>query len=187
MSELATIAFAIPKDIHARISERARSMSLGVPQYARRLFEAAYLCRIGQERGDEPSDQKLDRQVREVFLMADAEPEFIAEALGLPQARVEKIIAGWQQVATERPAQAHTEQQEEVADAEPVANSTTRTIDIVIEPKGTRWSSQTIAVVVKMWSAGKSTREIADAIGRSRASLEMWLSKHRDLCPKRRG
>lgn len=89
------VSFGVQPAVYAGLEQRGRTMGLAPGKYAQRLFEAAYAARCLAERGEESGDAALDRHVRQVFLLADCEPEFIADALAMPQARVERILAGW--------------------------------------------------------------------------------------------
>jgi len=89
------ISYHIQPAMFAGIEQRARTMNLRPAEYARQLMESAYRARQRHEQGSGCGDAALDRQVKQVFLLADCEAEYIAEALAIPQERVERILAAW--------------------------------------------------------------------------------------------
>lgn len=93
--KLVPVSFDVSPKVFAGLAERAKQTNVRPAEYARRLFEAAYAARIAGERGEESGDAALDRQVKATFLLADCEPEFIAENLGTTTATVERILEGW--------------------------------------------------------------------------------------------
>lgn len=121
----------------------------------------------------------LDSQVKQVFLLADCEPEFIADSLGLPVNRVQRILEGWRQTAKA------LLQPKPQPPAEPAAP---------LPPPGAAgekqrngsYSAEEISVIRNLWREGKTCREIADTIERPSAGFQQWVQKHRDICPKRR-
>lgn len=157
--QLQQVSFSVPAIVWANVERRARPLNIRPAEYARRLFEAAYAARIAGEKGETSGDAALDEQVRGVFLLADCEPEFIAESLGLPLERVKRILEGWRQVAREAPS-------ERVAPA---------TVGAGYRPE----------VIGPLWREGATIKEIAVAIGKTEGALSMWMSKNRDVCPKR--
>lgn len=173
---LQQISFSVPAIVMQNLTKRAGPLNIRPAEYARRLFDAAYAARIAGERGQETEDSDLDRAVRDVFLLADCEPDYIAQALGLPQERVTRILEGWRlaakQLAEPAPAPAAPASQPPAVETKPAP------------PPG---SGYPVDVIVPMWSEGKSLNEIAAAIGKTPAALGFWLKSHRDICPKRRG
>lgn len=99
--DLVQISFSVPRTVATNVAKRAEPLNIRLSEYARRLFEAAYAARVAQERGESSGDRSLDRQVRDVFLLADCEPEFVADALGMPVIRVRRILDGWRQAVAE--------------------------------------------------------------------------------------
>lgn len=97
--ETIQISFTVTPKVFAGLEARAAGVKPAL--YAKQLFEAGYAARVGHERGERSADAELDRWVRQVFLMADCEAEFIASALDMPPDRVERILAAWRQVAKE--------------------------------------------------------------------------------------
>lgn len=167
------ISFSVPAIVFSNLQKRAAPLNIRPVEYARRLFEAAYAARIAGERGQETEDAALDHQVRQVFLLADCEPEFIAEALKLPLEQVTRILDGWRQAARELV--------EPKAEPETPEGGAAEDIPPAGEPKG--YDAELIG---KMWAAGASTKEIAATIGKTPGALSVWASGHRDICPSRR-
>jgi hypothetical protein len=154
--------------MHARLAERASERGWKPTDFALQLLEAAYAARCQHDRGEESGDAKLDRAVRDVFLMADCEPEYIAAALDLPQSWVEKILEGWRRF-------------------DPLSRSP------AAPPKGKRggatrpWTEAELRQVKDMWAAGKPVSAIAAAIGRPAGGVQQYICKKRSLFPRRRG
>ncbi len=98
-AQLTQISFSVPAIVVQNLIKRSGPLNIRASEYARRLFEAAYSARIAQERGGESGDPELDRAVRDVFLLADCEPEYIAEAISAPVEWVQKILEGWRRTA----------------------------------------------------------------------------------------
>lgn len=96
--------------VHPRMAEglRARGAAMGNmtgEAYAGLLLEAAYAARIGRERGEAPADRDLDAMVRLVLACAGAaDTATIATFLGIPEATVERVLAGWRLAAGGTPA-----------------------------------------------------------------------------------
>lgn len=166
--QLQQISFAIPAKVYDNLKKRSGPLNIKVTEYARRLFEAAFAARVADERGQSSGDTALDNQVRQVFLLADCEPEYIADALHMPQERVSKILAGWRQVAREDDAKA----------VPPPARQGEET------PAGA--AGYPTDLIAKLWAEGRPLREIANAIGKTEGALSVWAVKHRDICPSRR-
>lgn len=170
MNQVVQISFAVPAKIYDNVAKRAGPLNIKPAEYARRLFEAAWTARVAGERGLETEDRALDHQVRQVFLLADCEPEYIADALQLPLDRVKKILGGWRQAARdliEPPAAAPA--------AEPAE-----------ELKSGPLSAEEIAVLRNMWREGKPIADIAETLGRKTDSIKSWAKTHRDVCPQRK-
>ncbi len=181
MTDLAPLTFMVSKVVLANLAKRSAPINLRPTEYARRLFDAGYTARIAAERGEETGDRALDRQVRDVFLLADCEPDYIADAIGLPVERVQKILDGWRQVARD------------LRDAPATVEAPAATVASPLPPpaaKKTRKDSyppDQVETIRSMWADGREVREIAAAIGRTEGALSVWASKHRDVCPSRRG
>lgn len=92
-----TISFTVEPKVHQNLARRAANLGYKPADYARMLFEAAYAARVRAERGEEDFSSELDRQVRQVFLLADVDSDYVAEALAIPKDRVKRIIDGWKQ------------------------------------------------------------------------------------------
>jgi len=223
------ISFAVEERVFKGLQARAVKMNLRAAQYAQRLFEAAYFVRVVQERGETAEDVALDRQVRQVFMLADCEAEFIAEAVGIPAARAEKILSGWRTYfagegssasrgapaaaqpappagrptpadglaaygkdvqARERPDAAKAEGAAAGAKtaAAPVRSSASRAEGLApcIPPPVTAAGGYPVERIREMWAAGKSVKNIAEAIGKTEGAMSVWAFKHRDVCPMRR-
>ncbi|RUV57637.1 MULTISPECIES: hypothetical protein [unclassified Mesorhizobium] len=181
---LQQISFAVPAIVFTNLAKRAAPLNIRPAEYARRLFEAAYAARIAGERGQQTEDGALDTQVRQVFLLADCEPEFIAEALQLPVERVKRMLEGWRQVAREvfepkpgpivllgPPAPA--------AEPAPMPSADTPT-------KTGAMDAGEIAVVRNLWREGKTVAAIAEMLGRTPKSVANFAMRNRDVCPVRR-
>lgn len=165
---LQPISFSVTSKLYAAVEKRAAARSVRVGEYARQLFEAAFNARVLGERGAESGDIELDRACRQVFLLADCEPEYIAETLAMPVGRVERILAAWRKIAAEgeRPAAP--------APAPTAAPAPAQ-----------RVGGYPVEQIRQMWADGASLKEIAAAIGKTEGALSMWMSKNRDICPKR--
>jgi hypothetical protein len=177
VTQMQTISFSVTPLVAANLAKRAAPLNIRTSEYARRLFDAAYHARVLQERGEPAMDAELDEQVRKVFLLADCEPEFIAEAIGLPLPRVQTILDGWRTVAREiadgtRPAAAPAPSTPPSPASPPAAPA-----------QGGGYPVETIRT---LWAEGKGVREIAGAIGKTEGAMSVWASKNRDVCPKRR-
>ncbi len=86
--------------VHENVCRRARELGLSATGLTTMFFDAGYAARIGQERDDPVSDADLDEQVRLVFACAgQSNTAAIARATGVPEARVERILAAWKTVA----------------------------------------------------------------------------------------
>lgn len=101
MQPLQQISFMVPALVAKNLAKRAAPLNIRPTEYAKRLFEAAYFVRCLAEKGEAAEDVELDRQVRQVFLLADCEPEYIAETIGMPVERAQRILDGWRQAAQE--------------------------------------------------------------------------------------
>lgn len=171
---------------HARyraIADRAAVLGYKPSRYIGMLVDAAYLARVTREKGVEPEDRELDSAVQRVFLLADCEPEFIAQATGLAQSLVEKILDGWRTIGAElavRPAL--PKPQDEVRPDRTVRVDPSVAAE---EKKAASRAEYPAEQISEMWAAGRSLKEIAGAIGKTAGALSMWLSKHRDICPHR--
>lgn len=182
MSGLQQISFSVPATTYAALQKRAMPMNLRPAEYARRLFEAAWAARVMAEKGEASGDRDLDRQVRQVFLLADCEPEFIAEALGLPRPTVAKILAGWRQVAGEIAAGGGNAS---VGSRQTAVEVKALPAALPAPEKTQKVGGYPVETIRAMWAEGRSTKEIAAAIGRTEGALSMWMTKNRDVCPKR--
>lgn len=168
-----TVSFAVPAKIYENVAKRAGPLNIRPAEYARRLFEAAWTARVAGERGMPTDDRALDHQVRQVFLLADCEPEYVADALKLPLDRVKRILEGWRQVARE------------LIDPKPEPETPRGGAAEDIPPAGDG-KGYDAALIGKMWAEGISGKDIAAAIGKTEAAFSMWAGKHRDICPRRR-
>src|SRR5690606_27518025 len=161
------LTLSLARGVYQRLEERARAFGYRPTQYAQLLFEAAYAARVAREKGEEPPDAALDRCVTLTFLLAEAEPEGIASALGVPQALVERILAAWRRAgeslcldAFAAPARAKEDAEEEPRPS-PAA------------PAGRRRSlNSQKAEIARMWAEGATAREIAEAFGCTQGGIE---------------
>lgn len=181
INETVPLTISVSKIVAANLARRAAPMNIRPSEYARRLFEAAYAARIAQERGEDCGDPALERQVRDVFLLADCEPDFIAEALGLPVERVRRILDGWRQVAIEprTPPAANPAAAAGVTATPPPPPA-------IRKVRSDGYTTEQVSVIAAMWREGKEVKDIAAAIGRPAPGLSNWAGRHRDICPKRR-
>ncbi len=93
-----TIGIKVMPRPHQKLHEVAKSKGYTATGYATLLYEAAFAARIGQERDAPVTDVELDEQVRLVFACAgQGDTAAIAKAIGIPPARVEKILKAWKQ------------------------------------------------------------------------------------------
>lgn len=178
---LESITFAVSSLVYRNVVKRCQPLNIRPSEYARRLFEAAYAARVAGERGEESGDAALDAQVRQVFLLADCEPEFIAETIGLPLERVTRILDGWRRAARDV-----VEECERPPAEEPATVDGERTTGRFADRATAAWPADMIATIADMWAAGRNCTEIGKAIGKTAGNLSVWMSKNRDLCPKRR-
>lgn len=181
---LESITFAVSSLVYRNVVKRCQPLNIRPSEYARRLFEAAYAARVAGERGEESGDAALDNQVRQVFLLADCEPEFIAETIGLPLERVTRILDGWRRAARDI-----VEENERTPAKEPatVDAEGERIADRFADRATAAWSAEMIAIIAGMWAEGRNCTEIGAAIGKTAGNLSMWMTHNRDICPKRRG
>jgi hypothetical protein len=170
-----TISFDVPALVYGAVEKRAKPMNVRVAEYARRLFEAAWAARVADERGQGSDDLALDRQVKQVFLMSDCEPDAIATALGIPEGRVRRIIEAWRN----RPAWERFEPPKvPVGTPPPPAPAQGGRAQIVV-------SDRQAETIQSMWSARASVKNIAGVVGLTERQLDAWLARNRDVCPAR--
>lgn len=172
---VAQISFSVSSTVYNAMAKRAGPLNVRPAEYARRLFEAAWAARVAGERGVPTEDRALDHQVQQVFLLADCEPEYIAEALKLPIERVTRILDGWRQVAREL---VEPPAQEKPAETPPPS-------DGAAEPRG-RMTAEEIAVLRNLWREGKPIPVIAATLERTPKAIEQFAARNRDICPARR-
>lgn len=92
-------AFDVLPKTHEAVSRRAKELGQSPTAYAKMLFEAGFAARIGQERDAPLDDTELDEQVRLVFACAgQGNTASIAKSIGVPEARVVKILDGWRKL-----------------------------------------------------------------------------------------
>jgi len=201
-----TISLTLEGRMAAAIQQRAKTMGKTMSHYVRLLVDGAYAARIAGERDGTSGDAELDRQVKQVFLLADCEPEFIAQALGMEQGRVERILEGWKTVAGEKPRAALP-----LPDASrgvsppdgggpsggasndrrpPVGGSASPSAvtgggTAVDGGRKNAWSPEHVEIVRRMWADGQSVKAIAAAVGRDHWAVQKWAETHRDVCPAR--
>lgn len=175
-AHLTQISFSVPSIVAQNLVKRAGPLNIRATEYARRLFEAAYSARIAQERGETTADAVLDRAVRDVFLLADCEPEYIAEAISAPVEWVRKILEGWRRTAGG------------MAQARPPAKPAPETpAQPVPPPAGSKaWPPETVEKATALWAEGKTCSEIGAAIGKKEGAVSVFMSKNRSLFPKRK-
>lgn len=181
--QLTQISFAVPAIVVENITKRAGPLNIRASEYARRLFEAAYAARIAQERGGESGDTALDRAVRDVFLLADCEPEYIADAIGAPVEWVARILEGWRRIAGELTGTPPAGKPKPSASAPPTPPPARATGSTVIG----RLSAEEVRIVRILWREGKSIPEIADVLGCDRKRVQNFATRNRNVCPSRRG
>lgn len=176
---LQQISFSIPDTQYAALAKRAGPMNVRPAEYAKRLFDAAYHVRTCAEKGVESPDPELDRAVKQTFLLADAKPAAIADAVGIPVSRVERILDGWRVAAKmiAAPLVIRSSDMPVPPPALPPAN---------VAPAEAR-TSYPVETIRRLWADGKTAREIAAAIGKSASAVQQWVNKNRAVCPKRRG
>lgn len=178
------ISFTLDAPMFKRLEERAKSQGRRAVEYIKLLVEAAYLARCAAEKGEATDDAELDRQVRNVFLLADCEPDFIADALALPAERVKQILTGWKIAAKNGfPAARQAEP------AQAPATTTKPAPPPAQQPKNREpkpaWPPEMVATMQKMWAAGAKGKEIAAAIGKKEGNVSVFMSNRRDLFPRR--
>ncbi|MEQ9247049.1 MAG: hypothetical protein RLO21_13760 [Nitratireductor sp.] len=180
------IGFTIEAARFGNLEKRARAQGYKVNDYARMLFDAAYAARVGQERGDAPLDRDLDRQVRSVFMLADCEPDFIAEALGIPKERVRKIIAGWKQVLANGGRRITGVKPTETVVTSPGGEQRGTQSEPATRRRVRHWTDAERLLLKRRWSEGATVQSIAQELDRPAAAVQQFINKHRGLCPKRR-
>lgn len=96
MNQNVTLQLPVSAAMYHAMHERARQLGHGrAANYAGLLLNAAFNARIGHERGEPSSDRELDEQVKLVFAHAgQGRAEAIGRAIGVPAARVERILEG---------------------------------------------------------------------------------------------
>lgn len=182
-AQVMQISFSVPAIVVQNLIKRSGPLNIRASEYARRLFEAAYSVRVAQECGGESGDPELDRAVRDVFLLADCEPEYIAEAIGAPVEWVRKILEGWRRTAggtvQARPP-AKPKPETPAQPAPPPARVTGSTVTGPL-------SAEEVRVVRNLWREGKRSPEIADVLGCDKRRVQNFATRNRDVCPSRRG
>lgn len=187
------ISFSITAPQYEALAKRAGVLNIRPAEYAKRLFDAAYFVRCRAEKGEAVFDQELDCQVRQVFLLADCEPEYIAQAIGMLIERVQRILAAWRgaakNMASDGGAVAAVTGKAQLAGADSAEPSPS----VPPAPSGERnprsikaWPTEVVERAAALWADGKTAVEIAEAIGKKRGAVEMFASKNRDIFPKRK-
>lgn len=181
MTKPVTISLSLDAGMAAAIEARARTMGKRMSEYVRQLIDAAYAARIAIDRGDESGDTKLDRHVRQVFLLADCEPEYIAAALAIPEARVRRIIDAWRSVAFTLDASAPLALP--APEAETTIDRTVRAGDQAEARPG--FTPQQGAEIGRLWREGRNAAQIGAAMGTDADTIRQFAKANRDLCPAR--
>lgn len=196
--QVAPISFSIPAKQYEVLRTRAAILNIRPAEYARRLFDAAYYVRCVAEKGGQAEDIDLDRQVRQVFLLADCEPDYIADAIGMPVERVTRILEGWRQAAKEllagknragnaKPPQPEQPRGPAVVSAPAESVSGAISAPHQRDPRSVAaWPDETIEQVRRLWAEGLSIAEIAERIGKTRKAVEQFAYRFRHICPSRR-
>lgn len=175
------ITLLLPEPMVARMEERARIMGRRLTDYVRLLLDAAYAARCAHEKGEASYDRDLDRQVRLVFLLSDCEPDFIAETLGLPKARVKAIVEGWKSEAGEMAAKPAL-----LAPA-PAPDKLDAPREKAVRSGGGEalFRKSHGEMIAKLWAEGSRAAEIGVAIGSDADRVRKFAERNRDLCPAR--
>jgi hypothetical protein len=172
LQENMQIGIRVTARTHAALAKRATEMGISTTGYAKLLFEAGFAARVGQERAESPADAELDEQVRLVFALAgQADTAAISKATGVPEPRVVRILDAWRRASAGR--------------APCAAAAPASTTGAQSPPSGGR-PDFPAALIGKLWAEGLTAKAIAARIGKPVSSLEMWMTNHRDICPKRR-
>ena len=215
--ERVQVGIVVERHVYEALKARSAVMNMKPADFARRLFEAAWSARGGQEAGIQAADMDLGLQIRLVFaLSGDGDIPGIARATKLPERLVRDILAGFRQVAEERReareagavvvraggeappsvsgfARAGASHGSRPSFGPPLEGVEDRSEAAAGDAearkgaRGQRYSAEEIETVRTMWAAGATIREIAAAIGRTSRTLEVWAGNHRDVCPRRRG
>ena len=168
MNKPVSVTVALDARMHDGIARRATAMGHKVSAYLQMLIEAAYAARVDRERKVPGTDAELDDAVRAVFCLAgEFETAAIAKVTGFSEPLIDKILRGLKLVAAEP---------SPPAAADPPIPKTAKGYD-----------TATVAKIAEMWATGASVVSIAKAIGRPVPGLHQWVTKHRDICPARRG
>lgn len=92
----------LPKQ-HQRLHEEAKRHGYAPSTYAQLLFEAAFAARMGQISEKPASDAELDHQVRQALILAGiGDTSEIAQATGLSEATVDRILSAWREMRRDR-------------------------------------------------------------------------------------
>ncbi|MBN9078241.1 MAG: hypothetical protein BGN87_06485 [Rhizobiales bacterium 65-79] len=162
------IAFSIEEALYRRLEARASAMNMPTSKYARLLFDAAYAARIGQEKEIPASDRDLDETVKLVFACAGhGSNTMTARALGISESLVERIKEGWQTALKGGlPPKAAAPSSPRLA-------------------KGSEYPAEEVETIRRLWARGEKISAIAAELGKPAHSIQIWASRHRDVCPRR--
>ena len=98
----AELTLTVAQSLAAGIAGQAGKAGVTPESHARILLEAAFAARCGRCRPDTGAERDLDEQVRLAFACAgQADTAAIARTIGIPEARVMRILAGWRRVLGE--------------------------------------------------------------------------------------
>lgn len=197
--ERVQVGITVERHVYQALVARAATMNMKPADFAGRLFHAAWSARGGQEAGIQAADMDLSLQIRLVFaLSGDGDIPGIARATKLPERLVRDILHGFRQVAEERreareagavaaaggeapppSPSAPPPPLEGVEDGSPAGPAERKR-------RAGSYTDAEIETVRTMWGVGAKSKVIAAAIGRSAGALSVWISKNRDVCPRRR-
>lgn len=178
------VSFLLRSKQYDALEKRAHAMGVKPSEYARQLYEAAFSARIADERGEESGDAMLDRMVKQTFLLAECEPDFIAKVIGASEEWVKAILDGWRAYAKD-PAKATG------GKSAPVVAAPSPQAVAMGEASGAAkrkpYSDADILTIRRMWAEGAGTEDIAVALGRPHEGVKTWVYSHPGICPSRRG
>jgi hypothetical protein len=177
------LTIPVSPKVYSALRERADRHELKPWQYAQRLFDAAWLARVTAERGEEQPDAELDAQVKQVFLLADCDAGDVAAQLGIPEARVARILEGWRQSAAQIAA---GEIIAPPAARQEASQAPTKGEEGYRDPRSEKaWPAASIETARRMWAEGKAGSAIAAALGKTTGSVSVFITKNRALFPYR--
>ena len=192
MSGRVSLSITLDKGMYAGIAARAATMGKRPAEYVQNLVSAAYLARVGREKGLPSGDDAMDAAVRSVFcLSGEFNADAIARATGFSVGTVHQVLKGFKQVSAGLGGTVDAHHRLTDDDPSTVAiteNGVTGGESAApTSPEDVRgWPAPVIETARTMWANGASTSAIAKAIGKNAPAVQVFMSKRRDVFPRRK-